>query len=107
MHGEASKTRDDGTTVTLFSQAREQDVKPLQVIVYHKKGDISPIDLKKGNKGKRVLAFISPNTRGKGNRLRFDAVIIYEQDGDIQHQYVFLNDLGVWSYVVYKYELRK
>jgi len=104
--GEASKTRDDKTTVTLFSQAREKDEKPLQVIVYHKTGNIASIDLKKDKRGERVLAFISPNTHGKGNRLRFDVVMIYEQDGDIEHQYVYLMDLGVWSYEVYKYELR-
>lgn len=103
----ASKTRHDGTTVTLNSVAQEKAVQPQQVIVYHKAGDISPIDLNKGNIGKRVLAFMVPNTDAKSNRLRFSVAIIYDEDGDIEHQYVYLMGMGVWSYEVYKYDLRK
>jgi len=105
--GTASKTRDDGTTVTLKSLTEEQAVQPKQVIVYHKAGNISPIDLNKGNIGKRMLAFMAPNTDAKSNRLRFSVVIIYEEDGDVEHQYVYLMGMGVWSYEVFKYDLPK
>ena len=54
-----------------------------------------------------MLAFMAPNTDAKSNRLRFSVVIIYEEDGDVEHQYVYLMGMGVWSYEVFKYDLPK
>jgi hypothetical protein len=102
--GTASKTRDDGTTVTVESIVRGEAVQ--QVVVYHKTGDISSIDLKNDNRGKRVIAFIDANPDPKSNRLRFNVVMIFEDD-HTEHQYVYLMGMGLWSYEVYKYELRK
>jgi hypothetical protein len=103
--GTASKTRDDGTTVTVESVVRGQAVQ--QVVVYHKTGGtFSSTDLNERNIGKRVIAFIDANPDAKSNRLRFNVVMIFEDD-HTEHQYVYLMGMGLWSYEVYKYELRK